>query len=284
MSGSDQLLVSIDGRLTTASEARISPLDHAVTVGDGVFETLLVTRRVPFAWGRHYARLVHSAAGLGINVIPKARLRDAALELIAANGLREGRLRVTVTAGEGPPGSGAAAGPPVTFMVASPLEPPSERASVVVAPWTRNENDACTGLKTISYAGNVRALAFAAERGADEAIFENTAGNLCEATGSNVFVVMGGELVTPPLSAGCLAGVTRALVLELATTAGIAAHERDLRIDDLRDADEAFLSSTTRMVQPIDMVDGIPLGTVGGPVSSQLARALRDLVARDLDP
>ena len=104
----------------------------------------------------------------------------------------------------------------------------------MIVPWTRNENGALAGLKTISYAANVRALAYAHERGAGEAIFANTQGNLCEATGSNVFLVRDGVLITPPPSAGCLLGVTRALLLELgARGSGIATEERDVPIDAL---------------------------------------------------
>ncbi len=154
----------------------------------------------------------------------------------------------------------------------------------MIAPWSRNENGALAGLKTISYAANVRALAYAHERNASEAIFPNTQGNLCEATGSNVFIVRDGVLVTPPASAGCLLGVTRALILELATSAGIPNEERDVAMTELVHCDEAFLSSTTREVQPIAHVDGVQPRTVGGSVSASLAAAFRDLVATNLDP
>jgi branched-chain amino acid aminotransferase len=193
-------------------------------------------------------------------------------------------LRITVTGGIAPPGSGRGEAAPTTFILAFPIEPAAPTVDVVLAPWSRNENGALAGLKTISYAANVRALAYAKERGAGEAIFTNTRGNLCEATGSNVFVVRGGVLATPPASAGCLMGVTRALLLELARDAGLAAQEVDLAVDALVEGDEAFLSSTTREVQPIAHVDGRPLRSVGGQVSTQLGNAFRELVARNLDP
>jgi branched-chain amino acid aminotransferase len=150
----------------------------------------------------------------------------------------------------------------------------------VIVPWSRNEQGACAGLKTISYAENVRALAFAEARGAHEAIFPNTRGELCEATGSNVFVVRDGVVRTPPGDAGCLLGVTRGLLLEISS----ATEEARLSLDDLRDADEAFLSSTVREVQPIASVDGQPLRSVSGPVTEKLAAAFKDLVGRNLDP
>jgi branched-chain amino acid aminotransferase len=274
----------LDGELLPLTDARVSVLDHGLVVGDGVFETLRVYRGEPFAWTRHLARLGASARGLGLALPDALDLRRAAETVIAANDLNEARLRITVTGGIAPPGSGRGEAAPTTFLLAFPIEPAAPTVDVVLAPWSRNENGALAGLKTISYAANVRALAYAKERGAGEAIFTNTRGNVCEATGSNVFVVRDGALVTPPATAGCLLGVTRALVLELAGEIGLPAAERDLAVDELFDSDEAFLSSTTREVQPIAHVDGRPQATVDGPVSTQLADAFRDLVARNLDP
>jgi branched-chain amino acid aminotransferase len=274
----------IDGQLVPVAEAKVSVLDHGLVVGDGVFETLRVYGGVPFAWSRHLARLRASADGLGLRLADVSSLRAAADAVLEANGLAEARLRITVTGGVAPPGSGRGDELPTTFILAWPIDPAAASVDVVIAPWSRNEHGALVGLKTISYASNVRALAFAHARAAGEAIFPNTQGNLCEATGSNVFLVRAGELVTPPSSAGCLLGVTRALVLELARRAGIAAVERDVPIGALAQSDEAFLSSTTREVQPIAHVDGRPLREVGGSVSTRLAAAFRELVAHDLDP
>ena len=200
----------VDGALVDLAQARVSILDHGLLVGDGVFETLRVYRGTPFAWTRHLERLYTSARGLGIEPPDAALLRAAASDVLAANALVEGRLRITVTAGIAPPGSGRGNAPPTAFVVAFPIEPAATRIDVVTVPWTRNEKGAIAGLKTISYAANVRALAYAHERDAGEAIFANTQGNLCEATGSNVFVVRDGALLTPPASAG-RAGRTSAL-------------------------------------------------------------------------
>ena len=155
------------------------------------------------------------ARGLGLVAPDADELRAAADAVLAANELTEARLRITVTGGPAPPGSRRAPVPPTVIVVAFELEPPSPTGSVMIVPWTRNEGGALAGLKTISYAENVRALAYVEERGASEAIFANTKGNLCEATGSNVFLVLDGACCTPPLSAGCLNGVTRQLLLEL---------------------------------------------------------------------
>jgi branched-chain amino acid aminotransferase len=274
----------LDGRLVELDDARVSVLDHGLVVGDGVFETLRVYGGIPFAWTRHHQRLAVSAAALGLGLPEEPVLRAAADAVLAANELSDARLRITVTGGIAPPGSGRGGGPSTAFVLASPYEPPAPTVDVVIAPWTRNEHGALAGLKTISYAANVRALAYAKEWDAGEALFANTSGNLCEATGSNVFGVAGGELYTPPASAGCLLGVTRALLLDLAREAGIPAAERDVPIGALIDADELFLSSSTREVQPIARVDGRAVRTVGGPVSTVLADAFRALVARDLDP
>ncbi|MDQ3148169.1 MAG: aminotransferase class IV, partial [Actinomycetota bacterium] len=146
-------------------------------------------------------------------------------------------------------------------------------------PWARNERSAVAGLKTTSYAENVVALAWAQARGADEAVLANTGGSLCEGTGTNVFVAVGGRLVTPPLASGCLAGVTRALVLERS-----AAEEADLPLDALAGAEEAFLTSSTREVQPVATVDGQPLRRCPGPLTAAAQEAFRDLLATDLDP
>jgi branched-chain amino acid aminotransferase len=273
------VIIWLDGDLVPIEQARISPLDHGLVVGDGVFETLRVYDGVPFAWRRHYERLCTSATGLGLAVPDSSTLRDAADAVLDRNDLRDARVRLTVTGGIAPPGSSRSGAPPTAFVIATPIDPPVPVADVVVVPWTRNEGGACAGLKTISYAENVRALAYAESRGAHEAMFPNTRGELCEATGSNVFVVRDGVARTPPAAAGCLLGVTRNLLLEVTD-----AQEATLALDDLREADEAFLSSTVREVQPIASVDGKPLPAVPGPVTQRCAAAFRELVARDLDP
>jgi branched-chain amino acid aminotransferase len=276
--------VCVNGELGPADRLRISPLDHGLLVGDGVFETLRVYGGIPFAWTRHLQRLARSAAGLGLELPEVATLREQAEAVLAANALTEARLRITITGGPAPLGSERAAVPSTVVVAASALTPWPPTADVVTVPWPRNERGATAGLKTISYAENVRALAFAHERGAGEAVFANTRGALCEATGSNVFLVRDGGLLTPPEASGCLLGVTRALVLELAGTLGIDAGEPDLPLDALAAADEAFLSSTTREVQAIAHVDGAALPVAPGPVTARMADAFTALVARDLDP
>lgn len=278
------LQVCVNGELGSANDLRISPLDHGLLVGDGVFETLRVYGGVPFAWTRHLQRLARSAAGLGLGIPEVATLRAQADAVLTANALTEARLRITITGGPAPLGSERAAVAPTVVVAASALRPWPLTADVVTVPWPRNERGATAGLKTISYAENVRALAFAHQHDAGEAIFANTRGELCEATGSNIFLVRDGAVHTPPGLSGCLLGVTRALVLELAAKLGIDADEADLPLDALGAADEAFLSSTTREVQAIAHVDGAPLPPAPGPVTARVAEAFAALVARDLDP
>jgi branched-chain amino acid aminotransferase len=272
-------LVWLNGSIVDADQARISPFDHGITVGDGVFETLKVVRGTPFAMRRHLERLDRSAAGLGLDAPDHDLVRKAAHEVVAANDTTDGRLRITLTGGPGPLGSNRGDQGTTLLVAVSDLAPAEHGTDVVTVEWTRNERGALTGLKTTSYAENVVALARAAASGASEALFANTAGNLCEGTGSNIFVGIDGRLVTPPLSAGPLAGITRELVLEVTDAA-----EDDLTIDQLMNADEAFLTSSTRDVQGIGTIDGIAVRACPGPLTQAAAEALAALMADDLDP
>ncbi|HVW33242.1 MAG TPA: aminotransferase class IV [Acidimicrobiia bacterium] len=279
-------MVWVDGALVAESEARISPFDHGLLTGDGVFETLRVYRGQPYCWRRHYERLARSASGMGLAIPPGPALRRAALDVIGANRFTDARLRITVTGGPSPLGSDRGRATPTLILAASPLGPPAPAppTAVVTVPWPRNERGALAGLKTISYGENVRALAVATAAGAGEAIFANTRGELCEGTGTNVFVVADGIVRTPPEASGCLLGVTRNLILELAVRLDLPAREMPLPMSALRTADEAFLSSSTREVQAISSVDGHALPAAPGPVTTLLADAFRRMVADDLDP
>jgi len=267
-----------DGRILSPEETAVRADDHSVVVGDGVFETTGVLDGVPFALTRHLARLARSAAGLGIQAPDDARIREAVAEVIAAD-RRAGLLRITWSSGPGPLGSGRGDGPGTLVLSTGPSNvwPATER--VHLGPWVRNEHGALTGLKTTSYAENAKALAVAHRRGYTEALFRNTAGHLCEGTGTNVFLVVDDVLVTPPLSSGCLAGVTRGLLLELVDVV-----ERDVALDEIEVASEAFLSSATRGVSSIAAVDNHDLPMAPGPATTAVAAAFADLVARTPDP
>ena len=273
--------VWLDGTIVDPNEATISVFDHGFTVGDGVFETLKVIGGRPFALRRHLERLDRSATGLGLDVpLSRDKLATAIDETLAAAGPTAGRVRITLTGGVAPLGSGRGTAGPTLVIAAGPQEPWEPDTTAVTVPWPRNERAATTGLKTTSYAENVVALAEARKVGATEAIFPNLAGNLCEGTGTNVFVAVDGRLVTPPLLAGCLAGVTRALVLELLDDA----EEDNLPLDALAQATEVILTSSTRDVQPLRELDGRPLPGATGPVAARAIAAIADLQSHTLDP
>jgi branched-chain amino acid aminotransferase len=259
-------------------EPALSPLDHGVTVGDGVFETVKVVDGTPFALTRHLQRLETSAHGLGLSKLDVDLVRQGVVAVLDGWDEPLGRLRITVTGGPGPMGSERGEHPLTVVVGLTGFEPRSVSTAVAVVPWLRNERGALAGLKTTSYAENVVALAYSRERDASEAMFANTVGNLCEGTGSNVFVVLDGRIWTPPLSSGCLAGVTRALVLEWCGAA-----EKDLPIGVLDEAEEIFLTSTTRDVQAVHGVDGRALNAPG-KLTAEAMRTFSRRAAESVDP
>ncbi len=274
-------VVWLNGKIVDEPEAKVSVFDHGLTVGDGVFETIKVIGGRPFALRRHVERLHRSATGLGLDVpLSDGRLRAAVDEVLAAAELASARLRITVTGGVSPPGSGRGTAGPTMVIAVAPLDPWEPDTTAVTVPWPRNERSAIAGLKTTSYAENVVALAEARKVGATEAILPNLVGHLCEGTGTNVFVVLDGQLATPPLLAGCLAGVTRALVLEELPDAD----EDNVPMAALATVEEVLLTSSTRDVQPLRMLDGRELPGVDGPVAKRAIDAIADLQGLDLDP
>jgi branched-chain amino acid aminotransferase len=252
--------------------------DHGLTVGDGVFEAVKVVDGQPFALTRHLARLAVSARGLRLPDFDVHEVRRAVAAVLDGQDLPLGRIRITYTGGDAPLGSGRGQSPPTLVVVAAPMNRAAATTSVVTVPWPRNERGALAGLKTTSYAENVIALAHAADRGATEAVFGNLAGDLCEGTGSNVFYVLDGELCTPTLASGCLAGISRALLLEW-----YGGREVDAALDVLRDASEIFLVSTTRDVQAVSRWDDREL-EAPGPVTAEAAKVWAEREDGDIDP
>ena len=267
-----------NGSLIPADAPAIAVLDHGFTVGDGVFEAIKVVDSIPFALTRHLDRLGRSAAGLGLPVPDAGMLREAIADVLRGYDLAYGRIRMTYTAGISPLGSGRATVAPTLVVVATEAKPYPATTGAVVVPWPRNERGALAGLKTTSYAENVVALAYAEARDASEAIFANSVGNLCEGTGTNVFCVFGDTVATPPLSAGCLAGVTRDLVVEWC-----GVEERDISLEELASADEVFLTSTTRDVQGLHRLDDRAF-SAEQPVTAAIARAWAEREPLDVDP
>ncbi|MGC5013023.1 aminotransferase class IV [Streptosporangium sp. DT93] len=272
--------VWLNGALLAPDRALVSVFDHGLMVGDGVFETIKCVNGAPFALTRHLERLTLSARRMD--------LPDPDLDAIAggiraclaeAPPWRLGRVRVTYTSGPGPLGSDRGDQGCTTAVIVDEQKPFPPVSDVVVVPWPRNERGALAGVKSTSYGENAKALFHAKARGGGEAIFRNTVGDLCEGTGSNVFVVRGGRPVTPTLASGCLAGVTRSLALEWC-----GAVEEDLPLSALYEAEEAFLTSTTRDVQPIRSVDGTVLPAAPGPVTTKAMRIFAERAAADIDP
>ncbi|MFJ3902577.1 aminotransferase class IV [Streptomyces sp. NPDC090025] len=269
----------VNGALHDAGSARLSVLDHGLTVGDGVFETVKAERGEPFALTLHLERLARSAAGLGLPEPDLDEVRRACAAVLAANPTELGRMRITYTGGLSPLGSERGDEGASLIVAVGATTRRADSTAVVTVPWTRNERGALTGLKTTSYAENVVALARARERGATEALFGNTVGQLCEGTGSNVFVVLDGRILTPPVASGCLAGITRALAVRWT-----GAEETDLPLDVLDRADEIFLTSTLRDVQAVHRVDGRELAGAPGPVTAKAMRIFDERAAEDRDP
>jgi branched-chain amino acid aminotransferase len=252
--------------------------DHGITVGDGVFESVKVIEGRPFALSRHLRRLASSAAGLGIET-DLDEVRAAVAEVLAVDTLPRARLRVTITGGPSPFATDRGGATPTLLVATSPLTEWPATADVAIVPWTRNERAATAGLKTTSYADNVVALRYAHDLGAAEAVFANTVGELCEGTGSNVFVELDGMLVTPPPGSGCLAGITRELLIEWLDDVV----ERAVPIEALAGANEAFLASSTRDVQAIRSVDGRALPAVPGPLTKRAIDVFAERSA-EVDP
>ena len=273
--------VWVNGQLSEPDAARVSPFDHGFTVGDGVFETCKVTAGAPFALTRHLRRLDRSASGLGLPAPDHETVRTGIKELLDAEPLA-GRLRITVTGGPGPLGSNRGDEGTTLTLAVSPESAWEPATSVAVVPWVRNERSAVAGLKTTSYAENVVALDRAHQHESSEAIFANTLGDLCEGTGSNLFVVIDDEIITPSLASGCLAGITRELVVEWC-----GATETTLPLTALHEVHEAFLTSSTRDVQPIRQIvweDGTPQALPVGPVTERARATFAERAASTPDP
>lgn len=281
---SNEVRIWVNGQIVGADKPALVALDHGITVGDGAFETCKIVDGEVFAADRHLARLDRTLAGLGLAGADRAHLQEG-IDTVLSTGERIGfgRLRYTVTGGPGPLGSDRGDEGMSYIVTAAEVAPMAPTTAVATVPWTRNERAATAGLKTTSYAENVIALAHAKDKGGTEAIFANTRGELCEGTGSNIFVVVDGVVRTPPLDSGCLAGITRELAIEFGRSAGIEVVEEALPLSVLESADEAFLTSTTRDVQPIHAVDGRELAAPG-PLTVQMQEAFATGSAASTNP
>ena len=281
---SNEVRVWVDGALVAADQPALAALDHGVTVGDGAFETCKIVDGQVFAADRHYARLDRTLAGLGLPPADREVIEQGVAAVLGAGPtIGFGRLRYTITAGLGPLGSDRGDSGMTYIVTAAEVPPFAPSVAVATVPWTRNERAATAGLKTTSYADNVIALAHAKARGASEAIFGNNRDELCEATGSNIFVVVDGVVRTPALSSAPLAGITRELTIEWARASGIEVVEEALPMSVLETCDEVFLTGTTRDVHPVHRVDDREL-PAPGPVTTRVQQAWAAASATEINP
>lgn len=271
--------VWLNDELVDAQKATVSVFDHGFTVGDGAFETLKVVNTQPVALTRHIKRLVHSLNTIGIEFDKEDLLKKAINEVISANkSLGEVmRMRITYTSGVGPLGSDRTKDNFTLVVAVSPESIWPDTALVITVSDPRNDKSILAGSKTTSYAQNAALLSVAKKQGAHEAIMPNTKGELCEGTGSNIFVVKDGQVMTPPLSGGCLGGITRALVIKW-----FDVKEVDLPMSVLRDVDEAFLTSSTRDIQPISNIDDRVLNAPG-PIASKMRKEFIEKLSQNYD-
>lgn len=269
------------GGLVDEADARISVLDHGYTVAEGVFETMkLVAGRI-FLWPWHLERLHQSAAILGLRLPDDALLTQAVTACAVGNGSAipgTGRLRLTVSCSNGPLHDAGGAGLTIV-CTAFPAKSAGEPASLRIAEWPRNERNPLVQAKTTSYVENVVAMQRAQAVGATDALFLNTAGLVVECTTSNIFIVVNGEVRTPRASDGLLAGVTRRFVMGLGG-GDIRIEERTITHADLGRADEVFLTSSLRDIQPVARIDGTDYAV--GPVTNELQRRFAAEAAQDL--
>lgn len=280
---------SVNGVVTPAADARVSVLDNGFTFGDSVYETLRTYGGRPFHLDRHLRRLRQSAGRLAI-AVPQAdgELAGRVDEVLARAGNEESYIRLLVSRGVGDISYRfeRVTGPTVVVLVkpyeAWPEECYTEGIDVVVSPVRRNHRLALDpAIKSCNLINNILAMQDAQARGAREAIMLNHEGDVAEGAGSNVFLVARGRLTTPPLEAGLLSGITREVVLELAGRLGIEAREDTVRVADLVQADEAFVTSTLKEVCPIRAMDGRPVGTGrAGAVTRRVLQAYREYAAR----
>jgi len=277
---------SVNGEITPAEEARVSVLDNGFTFGDAVYETLRTYAGRPFHLDLHLERLRRSAQRLAIPMPADGALTRDLDALLARAANPESYIRIIVTRGRGDISYHfeRVQGPTVVMVVKPLASFPSEHYTdgvpVILSSVRRNHPRALDpGIKSCNLINNILAVQEAQAKGAFEAIMLNEIGEVAETASANVFMVKDGTLLTPPLEAGILSGVTRLVVLELAR--GLALREEPIAVKDLLAADEVFITSTLKEVLPVATIDGRPVGHGRpGPVTLRLLEAIRDYAPR----
>ncbi|MBN1643662.1 MAG: aminotransferase class IV [Dehalococcoidales bacterium] len=282
-------LFYLNGKLIPRRKAKVSVLDYGFLFGFGLYETIRAYNGKPFRLDSHIARMRYSADKLGILVKPQ-EIRQAVADTVKANGFNDTRIRITVSIGEGTvkPDLASCKEPTVAVLVTE-YKPPAQGKykngfKVIVSSIRRNSLSPVTYMKSANTMESMLARRESRERGADEALFLNEKGVLTEASGSNIFLVKDGVLITPRFESGILPGVTRVVIFELANSLGIKVKEKNVRLDELLQADEAFITNSLIEVVPVTEVDGKKIGTgKPGPVTKRLAKAYKEMVTKETE-
>ena len=277
--------VNVNGRISDAATAVVPVFDHGFLYGEGVYETLRTYNRRPFLLERHFDRLRASAAAIGLTIPLGDREFAERIDATAAAAPVAGEcyIRLLVTRGVGDLSyDPEVCGEPTVIIIVKPhAETPAETRArgigIIVSSVMRNHPAAVDPrIKSNNLLNNALAMQEALRRGAKEALMRNHRGEFSECSQSNFFLVSGGEALTPPLEAGLLEGVTRDFVFKVARSVGVPARYAVLRDADLAHADEMFITSTTREVLPVTVVNDRPVGAgAPGPVTRALADGFR---------
>jgi branched-chain amino acid aminotransferase len=283
-------VVYVNGQIRPEAEARVPVFDHGFLYGEGVYETLRTYQKQPFLFERHMRRLRHSAGLMALPVpFTDADLLDKVRATMAAHpALPEAYIRILLTRGVGELSYHLGACPsPTLVIIVKPFGGQDARTftagiRVSIVSVRRNHPSALNPMiKSNNLLNNALAMQEALGRGAEEALMLNQAGEIAECSQSNFFIVKGGAVLTPPLAAGLLPGITREFVIELARDLDVPCREERLLPGDVLAADEAFITGTTREVTPVVQIDDTLVGSgQPGPVSRRLLAAFRAAVAR----
>jgi branched-chain amino acid aminotransferase len=284
-------LIYLNGRLIPRFEAKLSPFDHGFLYGYGLFETMRAYNGHIFRLDSHLTRLRCSAESIGLthSILTteegKQSLKAACMATLEANELKDARIRLTVSAGEGDmtPDSSTCPSPTILItaqnLVPLPLEKYETGFKAVVSFLRRNSQSPLSRLKSTCYMENVLARTAARAAGYDEAIFLNEQGYLAEGSSTNIFLVSNGELITPSFESGVLPGITRDAFLEIARTSNIKATERWVELNELIKAEEAFVTNSILELMPLTWFEGKPIGTgKPGQLTKELLAAFKKLV------
>ena len=262
-------------------DAKVSVFDRGFLYGDGVFETLRVYNGKPFLLDRHLGRLAHSLGGLYIrDPYNFDQWYKSVGELITRNNTKESILRIQVSRGAGKRGYSSSGNYSPTAIISLHDSPPPNdndiQLDLITATGILADHDPLSTLKTSNKLVNIIALREAECAGAHDAILLNGKGFATETSSSNIFAILGTKLTTPPLNSGCLSGITRGYILELATELGIETTQEDLEYDQLKSCEGIFLTNSVRGIQNVGSLDGESIQQSN--ITVQLQQAYRQKV------